>query len=158
MINLGFHSGRNMPSVYIKPALVDYILDGLSISFTISVWILTLVSFWKLPDQSHEFPLNQILLLICTAICLWAARAPIRYYNFPVKLTEKNCVMQLFLARRCVRAINVAINIMFLFLLFDDLEGLFNIQTELFAIISYVLSFLILIILAVYYIFAFRFK
>lgn len=158
MINLGFYSGQNMPSVSIGLTVVDRILEGAAILIGVATWVLAVMFYFRLPVAPQLLFVAPAAITLCTAAFLWASRAPIRFYNFAVKLTENNYIMQLFLARRCVRAINVIANSMLLCTLLMEVEHTFDTVPGLFELLVYVFCGLLLIALIVYYIFAFRYK
>lgn len=158
MINLGFHSGKNTPPVFLPPALPDRIMEIVSALIVISTWILAIVIYMRYSVPSMPLFAAPIAMTCATAAFLFAGRAPIRYYNFPVKLTERNSMIQLFLARRFLRVVGIIVNLLLLCVVMSEAEYLFDVQTELFTIVTFAFSGLIMCAFVIYYIFAFRYK
>lgn len=158
MINLGPHSGGNMPPVYLPPTLIDRIMELLSILLAVAVWVLVILFHSNLQVAPQKLFSPPVIMTVLSVLFLWSSRAPIRFYNFPVRLTERNYVMQLFLARRLSRVVSIIINLLFLCTVLNEAESLFAVKAGLFAMLRVVCIVLIVLSLAVYYFFAFRYK
>lgn len=156
MINLGFNSGNGMPNVRLELAPIDRILEGVAALLTIAAWILALVFYFRLSASGPRLFIAPCVMVALTAALIWSSRAPIRYYNFPVKLNERNYVMQYFIASRFIRILNIIANLMVFFGLFSELESSLNVPSGLFSLFMYIASGLMFLSLVGYYIFAFR--
>lgn len=158
MINLGFYSGRNMPPVYLEPKSVDRILEGISILLMAAAWVMAIVFYYDLPSPSGRLFINPGVMVVLTVMFLWASRAPIRLYNFPVKLNERNYVMQYLIASRFTRVVNLFGNLIFFCGLFVEVEPLFDVRIGFFRMIMGAVGGLLLVAFIGYYIFAFRYR
>lgn len=115
MINLGRYSGADLPNVRIQPRLLDWVMEAISVLVWISLLCITFLYRQEISGMGggKNFILPGISTLI-TLLFLWSARAPIRYFNFPVRVTERNYVTQLILAVRFCRVVSIQLNITFL--------------------------------------------
>lgn len=156
MINLGFYSGKKMPNVYLELTIVDRILEGLTVLFTAAAWVIAIVFYFSLasrPDRLFYAPIGMTVFVV---IFLWASRAPIRFYNFPVKLNELNYMMQYFIATRFARVVNLIGCLLFFCGLFIDLESISGATSGVFTILLHVVLGFFLLSFVGYYILAFR--
>lgn len=96
-----------------------------------------------------------VIMTMTNIMLLWSGRAPIRYYNFPVKLNERNYVMQYFIAGRFVRIANLIVNLM-MFGLFTG--ALLEVKHWFFVFLTPVAIGMLLISLIVYRIIAYRYR
>lgn len=156
MINFGFKSGKNMPNVYLELTPLDRILEGLIVLFAVAAWVLTLVLYYNssLPTK-HLFIVSSVITMF-TLLFLWSSRAPIRFYNFPVILNERNYVMQYFIASRFTRIIGLLLNPLLFFQAMITIEPGLNIPPGFFLIIVCAFTVLLLASFIGYYIVAFR--
>lgn len=156
MINLGFNSGRKMPNVYLELSPIDRIIEGLSVLFVAAAWVLAIVFYYDLPSPPARLFISPGSMTVMTLLFLWLSRAPIRFYNFPVKLNERNYVMQYLLASRLTRTMSLIMNLLLFWGLFIEVEYFWGVPTGTFSILMTISGGLMIVSLVVYYIFAFR--
>lgn len=156
MINLGFRSGRNMPNVYLELTPVDRILEGLSVLLTVAAWILAILFYFGLVTPPSQLFVSPITMTVLVVVFLWASRAPIRFYNFPVKLNERNYVMQYFIATRFTRAVSLILCLMTFCGLFIELGWMFGVSDGFFLNMMHVIAGFLFLSFLVYYFLAFR--
>jgi len=156
MINLGFKSGRDMPNVYLELAPMDRILEGLCILLTAAAWVLAVLFYFDSPSPSGRLFISPGAMTAFTVIFFWASRAPIRLYNFPVKLNERNYVMQYLIATRLSRVVGLIGNLILFFGLFIELAPQLGVESDIFLYLMHLGGGLLLASLIVYYILAFR--
>lgn len=105
MINLGFHSGKQAPEVHYYPNLLDRVLEGIALVELIAMW----GGYFRLRE---EFTPAMEQAIIASLLCLLvgaSAYFPIRYINFPVKITRQNVAMQYTLVIRLCRMLNITL-------------------------------------------------
>ena len=156
MINLGFNSGKDMPNVYVELSPIDRILEGLVILLMAAAWVLAIVFYFDSPLPSSRLFIGPCAMIVFTVVFIWASRAPIRLYNFPVKLNERNYVMQYVIASRFTRVVNLIGNLTLFCTLLIELEAQLNVSQGLFTIFMHVTVGLLLLSFVGYYILAFR--
>lgn len=156
MINLGRNSGKGMPNVHLNPALIDFIIEGLSILLGIVACVITIIYYPKLSVKLSQFWLFPLFVMLLTVLFLWLSRAPIRFYNFPVKLTEQNYVRQYWIASRLTRTIGLILNLLMLFSVLMETKAVLGQSPTVFFIMFKVSIVLIFLALGVYYYFALR--
>lgn len=156
MINLGFNSGKGMPNVYVELTIVDRILEGVAVMLATAAWVLALVFYFEHPTLSAKLFISPVLITVLLGVFLWASRAPIRFYNFPVKLTEQNYVMQYFIASRFVRILTPVLCLLIFFCLFVEVEYLLPVAPGLFLLFVHGITMLLLFSFIGYYVIAFR--
>lgn len=64
MINLGRNSGKGMPNVYIKPTVVDLIVEGLSILLSILTCVVTVLYYQQLSAKLNSYWLFPLLAIL----------------------------------------------------------------------------------------------
>lgn len=158
MINLGFRSGRNMPDVYVELTPIDRILEGLVALLVVAVWVLAVVFYFDSPLLSSQLFIRPCIMIVSAVLFLWASRAPIRFYNFPVKLNERNYVMQYIIASRFTRVVSVIVTLILCWEFFINLEPQLNISHGLFSTFEHITIGLLLLSFVGYYVFAFRYR
>lgn len=115
MINLGSYSGKNCPDVRFRPALIDRMLEGIALLVVLATWA---VIGW-LYIQKGE-PLSSAVWVAggCSLLSFLlvggSAYLPIRFINFPVRVTERNVAVQYLLAVRLVRVLNIVLSLVLL--------------------------------------------
>ncbi|WP_163173125.1 hypothetical protein [Bacteroides sp. 51] len=145
-----------MPNVYLELTLIDRILEGLAILFTVAAWILATVVYFGVVSPPSKLFVSPIAMTVAMIVFLWASRAPIRFYNFPVKLNERNYVMQYFIATRFTRVVSLIICLMSFCGLFMELEWVFGMTQGFFQLMMHIVLGVLLLSFVFYYIFAFR--
>jgi len=158
MINLGFNSGKDMPNVYVELTPIDRILEGLAVLLMTAAWVLAIVFYFNSPVPSGRLFIGPCAMIVFTVVFIWASRAPIRLYNFPVKVNERNYVMQYVIASRFTRVINLIGNLTLFCTLLIELESQLNVPQGLFTIFMHVTVGLLVLSFAGYYFFAFRYR
>lgn len=158
MINLGSYSGKGMPNVCIRIAPLDWIMEGISVFIVIGSWILTAI-FYSQTANPKTLLYSAGIITAITILFICMNRCPIRYYNFPVKLTEKNYIYQYRLAIRLCRIINIQINLLILIHFLAQMTTTINIKPEIIQILpGIIIPGILLITLSIYYTIAYRHK
>jgi len=158
MINLGFNSGKGLPNVYVELTPIDRILEGLAVLLMTAAWVLAIVFYYNSPVGSTRLFIGPCSMIVFTVVFIWASRAPIRLYSFPVKVNERNYVMQYVIASRFTRVINLIGNLTLFCTLLIELESQLNVSQGLFTTCMYATFGLLLLSFVVYYFFAFRYR
>lgn len=158
MINLGFRSGKSMPNVYLELTPVDRILEGLAIMLTVAAWVLAIVFYFNLAHPPSQLFISPIMMTVMVIVFLWASRAPIRFYNFPVKLNERNYVMQYFIASRFTRVASLIVCLMTFCGLLMELAWVLGVAEGVFLIMLHIITGILLLSFIVYYVLAFRYR
>lgn len=152
MINLGSYSGKNCPDVRFRPALMDRLLEGIALLLVLATWA---VIGW-LSIQKEESLLSAVWVaggcsLFSFLLLGGSAYLPVRFINFPVRVTERNVAVQYLLAVRFVRVLNIVISLVMLALVLV----LYDAWGRLLFFVSFVLMGLAII---GYYVLAFKYK
>lgn len=152
MINLGSYSGKNCPDVRFRPALMDRLLEGIALLLVLATWV---VIGW-LSIQKEESLLSAVWVaggcsLFSFLLLGGSAYLPVRFINFPVRVTERNVAVQYLLAVRFVRVLNIVISLVMLALVLV----LYDAWGRLLFFVSFVLMGLAII---GYYVLAFKYK
>lgn len=148
MINLGRYSGRDCPRVYCRPTLPDRVLEGLTLLILILMW----VGFCRLPLEDTAEPLTScILATVLGALMLATAYAPVRLFNFPVRVDAGNIGVQYLLATRLCRCMAVCVTLLTASMVFIDVY----VWAKVLVAIS---GILLPCMLLVYFFLAFRYK
>lgn len=155
MINLGFRSGKNMPNVYLEPTIIDRILEGVGILIATVTWVLAIIESFELPTQQGKIFILPSVMTFWIAMFLWTSRAPIRFYGSPVKLNERNYVMQYLIATRFTRVVSLIGCLAFFCNYFLELRNLLGVEPGIFPVLMYVFAGLLLLSFIGYYIIAF---
>ncbi|MBE6287766.1 MAG: hypothetical protein E7099_06220 [Mediterranea massiliensis] len=106
MINLGFYSGNNLPTICFRPKWVDYVLMTIALLITLFSWFFA----FYLQQQGTFVIANHLLLMILMTVSvvglsLLLSFAPSSYYRFPVKVTSANLANQYLIAIRFCRVL-----------------------------------------------------
>lgn len=152
MINLGSYSGKNCPDVRFCPALMDRLLEGIALLLVLATWA---VIGW-LSIQKEESLLSAVWVeggcsLFSFLLLGGSAYLPVRFINFPVRVTERNVAVQYLLAVRFVRVLNIVISLVMLALVLVQYDA----WGRLLFFVSFVLMGLAII---GYYVLAFKYK
>ena len=152
MINLGPFSGSNCPNVRFHPVLIDRILEGVAIL----LFLTTCGCILWLHIQGGELLIPNVWLaggvsLLCLILMGVCSYLPVRFYNFPVRVNERNIGVQYQIAVRLTRVMNVVLNLMFL-------SGAFLEYYELAKVFFFGSFALLTLALLGYYFFAFKYK
>lgn len=121
MINLGTYSGKNCPNVHLKIGIIDRILEGLALFVQLALWGCI---YWIYTKKGSAFSSETWVmggLSTFTFILLGACSyGPVRIFNFPVRVSERNVAVQYLLAVRFVRILNVLLGVFFLTTVFME--------------------------------------
>ena len=155
-VNLGNYSAGEFGQVRFSPSFLDRVLEGITLLVMLSTWALV---FYQcsvpggLTEAEAECEWIVIISsLIVTGLLGITAYCTMKRYKFPVRLTAYNIAMQCMLAVRCVRVLNICINLMFLV---STLAQSGILPTEAFIFIPFALMILSLL---TYYMLAYRYK
>ena len=152
MINLGSYSGKHCPDVRFCPTLIDRLLEGVALLLVLATWA---VIGW-LSVRSGE-PLSSAVWVAggCSLFSFLllggSAYLPIRFINFPVRVTEGNVAVQYLLAVRLVRVLNIVLSLVMLALVLVQYDA----WGKLLFFVSFVLMGLAIM---GYYVLAFKYK
>lgn len=152
MINLGIYSGKSAPEVRFSPTALDRILEVAALLAVLAVW--GGVCWLSVRTEGRLSPdvwMTGGGALLCFLLVGMSAYLPVRHFNFPVRVDARNVAVQYLLAVRLVRVLNVWLCLTFFLALFREHYA--------FARIGLLLSLLLLVpVLLVYYLLAFRYK
>lgn len=152
MINLGSYSGKHCPDVRFCPTLIDRLLEGVALSLVLATWA---VIGWLYVQKGE--PLSSAVWVAggCSLFGFLllggSAYLPIRFINFPVRVTERNVAVQYLLAVRLVRVLNIVLSLVLL----ARVLAVYYVWGELLFFVSFVLLGLALV---GYYVLAFKYK
>ena len=152
MINLGPYSGKNCPNVRFQPTVLDRILEGTALLIVRVTWI----SIYWLYTQREGALLPAVWVMGgCSIFCFLLmgglAYLPVRFINFPIRVTERNAAVQYLFAIRLTRVMNIIL----LLVLLGSVWGLYYAFGKLLLLVSFVLLGVAFI---GYYILAFKYK
>lgn len=152
MINLGPYSGKNCPDVRFRPTVADRMLEGTALLLVLATWA---VIGWQ---YIQEEPLQSVVWVMggCSLFSFLlvggSAYLPVRFINFPVRVTERNVAVQYMFALRFVRMLNI-------FLALALLASVLGLYYAAWGTLLFFVSFVLLgLAIAGYYVFAFRYK
>ena len=151
MINLGPYSGKNCPNVRFQPTVLDRILEGTALLIVLVTWI----SIYWLYTQREGALLPAVWVMGgCSIFCFLLmgglAYLPVRFINFPIRVTERNAAVQYLFAIRLTRVMNIIL----LLVLLGSVWGLYYAFGKLLLLVSFVLLGVAFI---GYYILAFKY-
>lgn len=159
MLNLGPYSTKEYPNLRIKPTVVDRLLEAMTIVIVVAAWVCLLYVYFNSANRAmYCHLLTSMALGLPTFLLFGIAYLPIRFVNFPIRITANNVATQYFLAIRLLRVINVLITLLFLFFVMNKVSKDLDIAKDIIYLLSAIVTTFIPISLIVYYIFAFRLK
>ena len=144
MINLGFNSGKDAPNVRYYPTLIDRILELIVVCINITMWVAFFLLHNKINLSTETAVLGTILSILMGSIAYF----PIRYFNFPINITQQNVAIQYTLAVRYVRILNIIYTTMLassIFLTYYHWCNIVNKVCTLVMVISIVCYFILVI-------------
>ena len=152
MINLGPYPGKNCPDVHFRPTVIDRVLECAALIVVLATWV-GIYWLYEIEDVSLSADVwmaggFSVFSYLFMGI---AGYLPIRFINFPVRVTERNVAVQYLLATRFIRVMTVILSLMFLGAVFKKLCALGG-------ILFFVPLVLLGLAFAVYYILAFKYK
>lgn len=131
----------HQPKIRLKPSSLDWLLDGLTFTGIIVVWIYLFYHYTSLPDviPMHFNIKNEvdgwgsklsvfILPIISTIIAIglfFLNRYPY-LFNYPTTITEENAFIQYRLATQMIRQLNFSMMLIFAYGLYEIIEIAFN--------------------------------
>lgn len=152
MINLGSYSGKHCPDVRFCPTLIDRLLEGVALSLVLATWA---VIGWLYVQKGESLSSAVWVAGGCSLFVFLllggSAYLPIRFINFPVRVTERNVAVQYLLAVRLVRVLNIVLSLVLL----ARVLAMYYVWGELLFFVSFVLLGLALV---GYYVLAFKYK
>ncbi len=113
-VNLGPFSAHDCPDVHFRPAVVDWVLEGVALLLVVLGWVGVL---WQYTAQGGQADGNMwvsaISSLLVFALMVTGARLPVRFIRFPVRVNARNVGQQYVCVVRLLRAFNVSISLLF---------------------------------------------
>ncbi|NDV59020.1 hypothetical protein [Bacteroides sp. 519] len=155
MINLGRFSGKGMPNIRIRPVMLDWIFIGVSLAIVILVWILFLINYQQLTAQGNDGFTLAIMNTVITIILVSVPYIPLKWTNFPFRLTEANVWKQYFLLLRVVRISMLELNFLFLSLFLSNLIPEWKVYN---AVLQLVIMGVLGITFLIYFFIAYRWR
>ncbi len=160
MLDLGRYSAKNIQVARVYPSLVDRILEIVVLLLILFTWGSAIWIYFILHDKSGT---SSVFATAggATAVALIlgiSAYVPIRMIKFPFRITEHNAQVQLFLARRLVRVLNVMTLLIFITIVFTQHEQACGISTGMVHICTNIAIILLILLVIIYYIFAYRYR
>ena len=160
MLNLGSHSATEFSGVRIHPTVVDRILEGVAALLVVASWACAVWVYLHVEDKATANSSFLYAGLGTLGLLFMGASAyfPIRLVRFPVRITERNVATQFFLVTRMVRVLNIIIVLLFSILVFSRVEVECGIPQGLCSKLIIGISCLVMLVLVVYNILAFKYK
>lgn len=160
MLDLGRYSAKNIQVARVYPSLVDRILEIVALLLILFTWGSAIWIYFILHNKSGS---SSVFATAggATAVALIlgiSAYIPIRMIKFPFRITEHNAQAQLFLARRLVRVLNVVTLLIFITIVFTQHEQACGIPTGMAHICTGIATILLILMMIIYYIFAYRYR
>ncbi len=156
MINLGFYSGKKLPNVRVQSTLLDRAMEGVALLLWILLGVLALYCLLRMSDS--DLPKKALaswgaytLMMILVA---YASYAPVRQFNFPFRVTERTVVVQYRLATRLCRVLNITMGLMFLAISFAGVGPMLDLNKAL----TFVMLPVVMLVLTVYWVLAYKYK
>lgn len=159
MINLGGHPGKGWPDYYIPRQVVDYVLEGISIVLLVIAWGTYIVHLLlEKPLESTTWMPMGVLTFVIVLFLLLPNRVSTKRYNFPVQIREGNIVNQLFIAHRFMRTLVVILSISLFTVILDLNPNLLPLELSFYSEIIPGIPFLLIPVLIIYFIIAYRYR
>lgn len=159
MINLGSFSGKDMPAVRLRVTVIDRVLEVVAALLMIAILVLVIVHYKEVSGVTKN---NLIAFGISTpllwALFGWSPYAPVRFIRFPFRPTEANIASQCWLVAKLMRVMNIICMLIFLSVVCSSLKSFWGIEGNLFDLLVALPISLMLISMAVYYLFAWRYR
>lgn len=113
-VNLGPFSAHDCPDVHFRPAVVDWVVEGVALLLVVLGWVGVL---WLYSTQGGQADgslwVSAISSLFVFALMVTGARLPVRFIRFPVRVNARNVGQQYVCVVRLLRAFNVCISLLF---------------------------------------------
>lgn len=113
-VNLGPFSAHDCPDVHFRPAVVDWVMEGVALLLVVLGWVGVL---WQYTTQGGQADGNMwvsaLLSTLVFALMVTGARLPVRFIRFPVRVNVRNVGQQYVCVVRLLRAFNVCISLLF---------------------------------------------
>ena len=134
--------------------------EGVAVLLAVAAWG---CAIWVYTHAEDKIVANFSLFAaglgtFCLLLVGFSAYLPIRWIRFPVRITERNVAVQYLMAVRIARILNVCLTLLFLTLVFSKVEVEYGIPQGLCNIITGAVGGLLILVLMVYYIWAFKYK
>ncbi len=126
------------PIIKVKKSLVDHVLNYVSITVTIFMWIYVIVKYPQLPEiipthygasglvDGHGDKKTIFLLPGITTIIIvmfnWLNRYP-HHFNYLTTITKENAEKQYKLSTRTLRILQVNIALLFSYIVYKSIQG-----------------------------------
>lgn len=151
-VNLGPFSAHDCPDVHFRPAVVDWVVEGVALLLVVLGWVGVL---WQYTAQGGQADsslwVSAISSLFVFALMVTGARLPVRFIRFPVRVDARNVGQQYVCVVRLLRAFNVCVSLLFAVAPWTD--------HHLWARIAFLAALVLMgLSLAVYYVAALRLK
>lgn len=155
LVNFGRYPGNNYPEVRFYPSMADHLLEIVAALFAAScvgmaIYFQYTSSTWSQPSEYWWTQAGVSLIL--SLLLGFTAYLPMKFYNFPFQLNDRNIGMQCLLATRSIRVINAVINFIF------AVRMLSVIEPEIAGLTLPIGVTLLIITIAGYYLLAYRYK
>lgn len=150
-INLGPFSGKNAPEIHYHPSIADRILEGTAVLCLFSGIGIVCWNYFHADNLSDYEVYGIFISVLVFALLFGGAYAPIRCFNFPVRIGKHNVVKQYILVTKLIRIFN----------LFFTMFMVASILSEYYtwaAILRVILLIICILSMVTYYILAFRYK
>ncbi len=161
MINLGFYSGKHLPNVRLYPTMLDRILEVVALVVWIIMCAAVIYLCFQLPggDTKSKAIAVAIAGTFGMVTVAYGGYAPVRLFKFPFRVTEQTVMVQVKLAARLSRVMNVALGLMFLSLALIDTEPVWGMSpTGIFELLAMISAGLLGVALLIYYYFAYKYR
>lgn len=107
MINLGTHSGKEYDLRY-RRTKIDYLLWALAFLPVLVEWVLIVYRGRAAGTGLHTDDVTQGAVALLVFLVLGSSMfMPVRYFNFPFRITEANLARQYVLAIRLCQVLNI---------------------------------------------------
>ena len=104
-VNLGPFSAHDCPDVHFRPAVVDWVVEGVALLLVVLGWVGVL---WQYTTQGGQADGNMwvsaLLSTLVFALMVTGARLPVRFIRFPVRVNARNVGQQYVCVVRLLRA------------------------------------------------------
>ena len=89
-VNLGPFSAHDCPDVHFRPAVVDWVVEGVALLLVVLGWVGVL---WQYTSQGGQADGNMwvsaFLSTLVFALMVTGARLPVRFIRFPVRVNAR---------------------------------------------------------------------
>jgi len=174
MFNIFPFQQHGLPNIRVPRTIIDKVLEAIALFFLIMIWVTVAILYSKLPNiipihfnaagepndwggKFHLFILAGIATFTMVLVGL-SAYFPLRSINMRITLTEQNLIPQTVLASRFLRALNILVGLLFIFIVCSMSESVLPVKNGLFMILSVIVVSFISLCCIIYYILARRIR